>query len=216
MRIAADGYNFLVSGLILLIVMIVLRIRLDLAWLSFPIIADSIYILFVLFFFRDPKRQTPDNALAVVSPADGRVIAVDDNIPEYFSEFKHRISIFLSMLDVHINRIPLGGKVGRLEYHKGKFLPAFREKASELNEHTVIMIENDLGQIGFCQRAGAVARRIIYNIKKGDTVTAGERFGLIRFGSRVDLYLPENLKINVRPKDKVRAGETILAEFLNS
>ena len=213
MRIAADGFYFLVSGLVLLIILIALRLRLDPVWLSFPIIADSIYILFVLFFFRDPDRCTPDNPRGVISPADGSVIAVDEVIPEYFSEFKYRISIFLSMLDVHINRIPIGGRVRRLEYHRGKFLPAFREKASELNEHTIITIESEFGQIGFCQRAGAIARRIIYNIKKGDTVTAGERFGLIRFGSRVDLYLPENMKILVRPKDRVRAGETILAEF---
>lgn len=213
MKIASDAYYFLVSGLALLIAMIVLLVRYEIAWLNYPIIAVSIYILLVIFFFRDPDRRIPDNPQALISPADGRVIAVDDKIPEYFSEFKQRVSIFLSMLDVHINRIPIAGKIQRLEYHKGKFLPAFREKASELNEHTVIVIKNVNGKIGLCQRAGAVARRIIYNIKLGDKVNAGERFGLIRFGSRVDMYLPENMIVHSRPKDKVRAGETIIAEF---
>ena len=133
--------------------------------------------------------------------------------PYYFKEKVTRVSIFLSVFNVHVNRIPVEGKVEFVKYLKGKFLVAFADKASEENEQSIIGIRHKKGKILFKQIAGIIARRIVFHVEEGDSVTAGERFGLIRYGSRVDVYFPKNAKIKVTLKDKVIGGESILGEF---
>ena len=213
MKISSEGLYFIYPGAVVLVVLLTLYFILDLSILVYPVLASALFLAFVLFFFRDPDREVPDNALAVISPADGKIVALDNRVPDYFNGYSIRLSIFLSMLNVHINRIPVEGSVSRLEYHPGKFKPAFTEKASELNEHTTIEIDNDYGRIGFCQRAGTIARRIVCNLSEGQRVSMGERFGMIRFGSRVDVYMPENVRLLSRIGDKVKAGETVIGEF---
>jgi phosphatidylserine decarboxylase len=214
MKLASDAVRFLIPAVVLLSLLILAWLFTSLDLLVYLILAVIVFTLFILFFFRDPSRIPPDKPDVIISPADGKVICVDDRIPAYIKGFKRRISIFLSMLDVHINRIPVDGQVGRIEYHPGKFKPAFSEKAYEENEHTVIEIDNSRGRIVLCQRAGMIARRIVCNLKTGQTVKAGERFGLIRFGSRVDLYLPDNVRILTEIGTRVLAGESVLGEFV--
>jgi phosphatidylserine decarboxylase len=133
--------------------------------------------------------------------------------PYYFKTKVRRVSIFLSVFNVHINRIPVSGKVEFLKYIKGKFLVAFDDKASEENEQSIIGIRLEKGKILFKQIAGIIARRIVFHVVVGDTVNAGDRFGLIRYGSRVDIFFPENVELKVSLKDKVYGGETIIGEF---
>ena len=213
MKLSSESFRFLIPGILLFILIGLMTIAIDHVLLSYLLIAVTLYIFIILFFFRDPDRSVPDNPRALVSPADGRVIAVDENIPDYFRGSKKRVSIFLSMLDVHINRVPVDGKINRVDHRSGRFRAAFTETAAEENEHTIIEIENSYGKIGFCQRAGMIARRIVCNLKDGQTVQRGERFGMIRFGSRVDLYLPENVSISVSKGARVTGGETVIGEF---
>lgn len=167
--------------------------------------------LFVLSFFRDPERQTPFGESIVISPADGRIIRLEKVSSGIISKDEcFMVSIFMSVFNVHVNRIPLTGRVGEIKYNKGKFISAFKEKASKDNENNAIMIHNGKCTIEFVQIAGLIARRIVCWVKKGDNVVAGNRFGLIRFGSRVDVYLPLNFSPEVAIGQKVKAGETIL------
>lgn len=166
-------------------------------------------------FFRDPDRVIPERPAAVVSPADGKVIAasVVDNSPFYDGRTM-KISIFMSVFNVHINRIPCDGRVKEINYHPGKFIAANFDKASLENEHNAVFIETDQGKhLCVVQVAGLIARRIICKIKPGDSVIRGQRFGLICFGSRLDVYLPTDIKLNVTVGDKIQAGETILGRF---
>lgn len=213
MKLSSESFRFLIPGILLFVLAGLLTIVIDHPLFSYLLIAVTLYIFIILFFFRDPDRADPDNPYAIIAPADGRVIAVDENIPDYFNGLEKRVSIFLSMLDVHINRIPADGKINRMYHVSGRFRAAFTEKAAEQNEHTVIEIENAYGKIGFCQRAGMIARRIVCNLKAGQAVQRGERFGMIRFGSRVDLYLPENVRISISKGARVYGGETIIGEF---
>jgi phosphatidylserine decarboxylase len=213
MRIAPEGYHIILAGITLLIIFAALLLASGERLFVYPFLAALIFSGFSLFFFRDPKRLPPQIQNVVLAPADGKIIALDNRIPAYFEGYASRLSIFLSMLDVHINRLPINGRVERIEYHRGKFTPAFKEKASELNEHTIIELSGERGRIGFCQRAGTIARRIVCNLKVNDNAIQGERFGMIRFGSRVDVYLPENVLIKASRGQHVRAGETIIAEF---
>lgn len=214
MRIASEGFVLIFPGLGLIAVLIVAYTLTGAYILLYPLFAALLLTAFITFFFRDPERAIPNNALGIISPADGRVIALDNKIPQYFKGYKTRLSIFLSIFDVHINRLPLSGAVSRLEYHPGKFHAAFTEKAADSNEHTIIEITNNQGKLGFCQRAGTLARRIVCNLRYGQNVNAGERFGMIRFGSRVDIYMPENVRPLSRPGDRVLAGETVIGEFI--
>jgi phosphatidylserine decarboxylase len=173
-----------------------------------------IIFIFNFYFFRDPERVIPKGKDLVLSPADGTVVLIEEvNEPYYFKEKVMRVSIFLSVFNVHVNRVPVAGIVEFVKYIKGKFLVAFADKASEENEQSIIGIRHEKGKILFKQIAGIIARRIIYNLKEGETVSAGERFGLIRYGSRVDVFFPSNATIHVKLKDKVVGGETILGEF---
>ena len=173
-----------------------------------------IFVLFSLYFFRDPDRTIPADENAILSPADGKVIVirkVKENV--YLKGPATQVSIFMSILDVHVNRIPMNGVVGYFNYYPGKFLPAYREKASTDNEQTVIGIENNRTKILFKQIAGIIARRVVCHIREGFHVRKGERFGMIKFGSRADIFLPENVEVKVKLNQKVKGGESIIGEI---
>lgn len=178
------------------------------------ILLSLILLIFTLNFFRDPDRKSPGKDDVVISPADGRVLLVkevDDN--KYINGKAKQISIFMSPLNVHVNRIPIDGKVEYLKYHHGKYLAAFEDKASDVNERSEFGINSKYGKVFFTQVAGFIARRIVYDIKEGDSVHQGDRFGMIKFGSRVDVIVPFNWHEKVQKDDKVTAGETILFEI---
>jgi phosphatidylserine decarboxylase len=167
-------------------------------------------------FFRDPDRIIPDEEGIVVSPADGKVILTEivPNSP-FFSGQTLKISIFMSVFNVHVNRIPYDGRVKELDYHPGKFFSANLDKASQENEHNAVFIEMDNTKpLCVVQVAGLIARRIICKIQPGDHVIRGQRFGLICFGSRLDVYLPTDIKLRVAVGDKVKAGVSILGQFV--
>ncbi len=168
--------------------------------------------LFLIFFFRNPKRVIPDHERAVVAPADGRVIHAGRWTEDQFlkrSVFK--ISIFMSVFNVHVNRIPVSGTIIDIIYKKGRFFSANFNKASQLNERNILLLETkDQKEILFIQIAGFIARRIVCWIKKGDSVLKGQRFGLICFGSRVDIFLPLETRIKVKVGQRVKGGETIM------
>jgi phosphatidylserine decarboxylase len=172
---------------------------------------------FFLFFFRDPDRQIPSGADLVVSPADARVMVAGD-VPwagAPAGEWKV-ISMFLSPMDVHVNRTPVGGTVTRVEYHPGKFLPAYKTEAGELNEWTEVWFDRPGGPVVVRQIVGILARRIVCRVKAGDRVQPGDRFGVMKFGSRIDLFIPRSATIKVKPGDKVVGGETTIATLASS
>ncbi|MDZ7623264.1 MAG: phosphatidylserine decarboxylase family protein [Ignavibacteriaceae bacterium] len=178
------------------------------------ILVAAVILLLTLNFFRDPKRKTPAQNGIIVTPADGKVIVIKQNITNSFvGENCNQISIFMSPLNVHVNRIPITGKVEHLKYHEGKFIAAFEDKASENNERMETGLVSDGDKILFTQIAGFLARRIVNDLKVGDNVTIGERFGMIKFGSRVDVFVPGKWKPVVQLNDNVYAGETILFEL---
>ncbi len=167
-----------------------------------------------LFFFRDPDRQIPDLPDAVLSPADGRVMIVGTpagtNVP---SGTWQQVSIFLSPMNVHVNRIPLAGRVTHVEYHPGSFLPAYKREAGDLNEYTEVWLNHGPQTIVVRQIVGLLARRIVCRTRVGATVKAGERYGVMKFGSRMDLFLPDDATLRVSVGDRVVAGITVLAEL---
>jgi phosphatidylserine decarboxylase len=172
--------------------------------------------VFTFYFFRDPKRTPPANkADLLLSPADGKVILLEEMDDPIFHEARVRkISIFLSPLNVHVNRIPATGTIQFERYIPGEYLVAWHEKASELNERSEIgMVHTSGAKILFKQIAGAVARRIVYDVKVGDSVDAGERFGIVKFGSRMDVIVPLDVELSIAIGDKVVGGETVLGRF---
>jgi phosphatidylserine decarboxylase len=167
--------------------------------------------LFVLFFFRDPERAVPEEKGVVVSPADGRVIVVKDVYePDYLKQDVKQISIFLSVFNVHVNRVPSAGTVEVVKYNPGKFLVASVDKASTDNEQTAVVISDGKNKILVKQIAGLIARRIVCYAKAGDAVKVGERYGLIRFGSRVDLFLPRTAEVRVKVGDRVKGARDVM------
>jgi phosphatidylserine decarboxylase len=167
--------------------------------------------LFVLYFFRDPQRTIPADPGAVVSPADGHVIEIVDETSEGVAG--KRITVFLSVFDVHVNRTPVAGRISKVEYKPGRFYAAMRKRASEENEQNIITVTTPAGDIVFKQIAGAIARRVICWKRVGDHVALGERIGMIRFGSRVDIWLPLSAEILVRHRQMVYGGKSILAKW---
>ena len=167
--------------------------------------------LFVFYFFRNPDRKIPMEPGVVVSPADGRVVVVKDE--ENAGRPGKRVSIFLAIWNVHVNRSPAAGKITRLEYKPGKFLAAWAEKASLENEQNVFTLASEHGEIVFKQIAGWVARRVVSWKKSGDTVGRGELVGLVRFGSRVDLWLPAGAEIAVKVGENVKGGSSVIARM---
>ncbi len=168
---------------------------------------------FILYFFRDPERFIPSDPSAIISPADGKVIGVDKLSDSKFTEQEVvKISIFMNVFNVHVNRNPLNGTVEKVIHSPGKFYSADTTKAEEYNEQCAVVLNSDKGKkIAYVQIAGLIARRIVCWLEPGDNVKKGSRFGLIRFGSRVDVYLPADTPVNVAVGQKVTAGETILA-----
>ncbi len=166
---------------------------------------------FVFSFFRDPERRIPAEPGAVVSPADGRVVVVTDE--ENSGRAGKRISIFLAIWNVHVNRAPAAGTITKLEYRPGKFLAAMRERASVENEQNIIALSTDAGEFTFKQIAGLIARRVVCWKKAGDQVERGERIGLVRFGSRVDLWVPKEAEILVALGDNVKGGSSVVARW---
>jgi phosphatidylserine decarboxylase len=164
---------------------------------------------FMAFFFRDPERRPPEMPGAVLAPADGRVMDVSEVVDPFVGP-AYRVSIFLSPLDVHVNRAPIAGAVVGVEHRAGAFVPAYRADASEINERTTVAIQGEEMRVVVRQIAGTLARRVVCRLRPGDRVAAGERFGIIKFGSRADVVLPLEVRLAVRSGDRVRAGETVL------
>jgi phosphatidylserine decarboxylase len=167
--------------------------------------------LFVTFFFRDPNRTPPPDPDAIVSPADGRVMEIVEESRD--AQPGRRISVFLSIFDVHVNRSPVAGRITAIEYRTGKFYAAMRGRASAENEQNSFHVMTDRGEVVFKQIAGWVARRIVCWKLVGDSVIRGERVGMIRFGSRMDIWLPEGVEVVVRPGQHVAAGSSVLARW---
>jgi phosphatidylserine decarboxylase len=167
--------------------------------------------LFVFSFFRDPERVIPADPGAIVSPGDGRVVVVTDE--EYGGRPGKRISIFLAVWNVHVNRAPAAGVITSMEYRPGKFLAAMRERASMENEQNVFTLSTDAGEMVFKQIAGLIARRVVSWKEEGERVARGERIGLVRFGSRVDVWLPKDAEILVRVGENVKGGSSVLARW---
>jgi len=169
--------------------------------------------LFSAYFYRDPDREVPLDPAKIVSPADGRIVAIQPMSDYYVGNNAIRISIFLNIFNVHINRVPCSGSVVNSQYRPGKFLPAFDPRTSEENEQTIIDIQNMRFKLRVKQISGMLARRIVNNLRPGDSVVIGRRFGLIKFGSRVDVIVPTEMALNVQLKQKVVGGKTILGEW---
>jgi phosphatidylserine decarboxylase len=203
--IAKPGYYFIVASVFATVVFSLIGV----ASVAF---AGLVISVFIGYFFRDPDRVVPKEEGAVVSPADGRVIVagpVDEN--PFIDGKSIKISIFMSVFNVHVNRIPHEGRVSKISYFPGKFFSANLDKASKENEHNAVFIETDAGKrICMVQIAGLIARRIICRLREGDIVSRGERFGIICFGSRLDVYLPADTNIRVGVGNRVKAGETII------
>jgi len=172
----------------------------------------GLLFLFTLNFFRDPQRVTPKGDDLVLSPADGKVVLIKDvREDDYLKSDGVQVSIFMSPLNVHVNRFPITGTVGYFKHVPGEFLVAFEDKSSDRNERTLIGVEQGKVRVLFKQIAGFVARRIIADVKVGDAAVAGARFGMIRFGSRVDVIMPRGSEVKVQLGEKTVAGETVLA-----
>ena len=178
-------------------------------------IALLTFFILILQFFRNPKRHTKLNDEQVISPVDGKVVVIEEvEESEYFKDKRLQVSVFMSPINVHVTRYPIGGKVVFSKYHPGKYLVAWHPKSSEENERTTVVVENaTFGKVLYRQIAGALARRIVNYAKKDQNVVQGTDAGFIKFGSRVDLFLPLNTKLKVQLNQKVKGGESIIAEL---
>lgn len=208
MPIARDGWPLIFVLLGLAAVLFLLR------W---PWVGGAFLLLglFTAFFFRDPERAVPTDPRLVLAPADGKVIVAGPApVGNPLGEGASQVSIFLSVFDVHVNRAPIGGRISHVEYNEGQFLPAFQDKASLANEQNSVTIDDFDGgrSVTFKQIAGIIARRIVFKKKVGDAVAAGERVGMIKFGSRVDMFLPRDVRLRVKKGDRVVAGVSAVGE----
>lgn len=208
--IAVEGYPFIFGFLTLTVVMAILGHHVHSGFIA-PAILCLLLTLFTTYFFRNPERNTPTNENAVIAPADGVVIFSGQVVEPFTSKEMEKISIFMSVFSVHVNRAPISGKVVDSFYTKGKFFDVRDERATFENEQKGLVLETSPGvRLVVVQVAGLIARRIICYAKVGDMLTRGRRYGLIRFGSRLDIYLPLGTKINVAMGQKTVAGETVL------
>lgn len=210
-----EGYRIiLLTAFFLIAANIISYITVNTYWIKFVILLLSIIIfLLVLQFFRNPRRTTQLNDAHIVSPVDGKVVVIEEVYEkEYFKEKRLQVSIFMSPINVHVTRHPIGGTVKYSKYHPGKFLVAWHPKSSEENERTTVVVENKkAGEILYRQIAGALAKRIVNYAEEGRDVIQGSDSGFIKFGSRVDVLLPLNTKVNVKLQDKVKGGMSIIA-----
>lgn len=204
--IAHEGYPFIAIAAFLSLVF-------SITGLNTLLLLSLLATAFITYFFRDPERFVPADSNLIISPADGKVIVIEEVTDERFThQDAIKISIFMNVFNVHVNRAPLSGTVEKIIYRPGKFYSADSVKGAEQNEYCGIVLNNSHGfKIACVQVAGLIARRIVCYLEQGDTIAAGRRFGLIRFGSRVDLYLPRSMATQVKIGQKVIAGETILA-----
>jgi phosphatidylserine decarboxylase len=204
--VAREGILFIIIGTGLTSIFLILNWK----FLASPL---AVLTLLIIYFFRDPDRTLINEKRAVLTPADGKVISIEklNNSDNLLKAPAIKISIFMSIFNAHINRIPIRGKIAQLSYHPGKFFSANRDKASLYNEHNIVILETDQRKkIVLVQIAGLIARRIVCWVKKGDLVETGQRFGLIRFGSRLEVYLPSDTTLMVKKGGKVKAGQTVI------
>lgn len=206
-KLAPEGYPF---------ILVSIAITALVAVLGRPLFAVPFFVLtlFLLYFFRDPERTVPQDQNIFVSPADGRVILIRDvHEPEHVDEDMKEVSIFMSPFDVHVNRSPCRGEVKRVKHSRGRFFAAYKDEASIRNEKIEMVLGTEFGDIVVRQVAGFVARRAVCRKNPGDLLGRGERYGIIKFSSRLDVYLPKHVNIKVKLNDHVKAGETIIAEI---
>ena len=210
--VAREGLKIILPAFVLAFILLIAGICFEkniliiCFWLAFA------FFLFSLGFFRDPERATPTGENLIISPADGKVVAICPENDEFVGKAT-RVSIFMSIFNVHVNRIPLSGTVRSIDYSKGRFLPAMKPETSFENERNTIGLESEKMKLKFTQIAGIMARRIVSYLKVNDQVKTGQRFGLIMFGSRVDLLVPETVNLKVKIGDKVIAGHSVIGEF---
>ena len=218
MTIHKEGYTSIALTLLVIFVLnafIDYRYA-DITWLRWLIYAVSLVLFItVLQFFRNPRRAWVSHDKMIICPADGKVVVIEETIEEeYFKDKRLQVSIFMSPVNVHINRNPISGVVRFFKYHPGKYLAAWNPKSSTENERTTVVVEHETGtQVLFRQIAGALARRIVWYVKEGDVVEQTREFGFIKFGSRVDLFLPLGTKVDLELNQIVRGGITVLGEL---
>ncbi|MEP1150526.1 MAG: phosphatidylserine decarboxylase family protein [Balneola sp.] len=215
---AREGYLSMALAVIITVLVFALTSLYITHWIAYPIyIIVGVCCGIVIYFFRDPERTTPQGDSLIISPADGVVVLVKEYQEDiYIKDKATQISIFLSPLDVHVNRNPISGKLEYLKYHPGKYLMAWNEHASDLNERADFGVLHPTGtKFFFKQITGFLARRIVYHIKKGDDLVAGERFGMMKFGSRMDVIVPSNVEVKVKEGDRTIAGESIIGEIIS-
>jgi phosphatidylserine decarboxylase len=207
MSIAREGWPYIAS-------LLGLAALLAAARLPWPAGLCAGLAVFTLFFFRDPERAVPQDPRLVLSPADGRVVKLA-KAPEAnpLAPGAWQVSIFLSVFDVHVNRAPIGGRIARVDYTRGEFLPAFDDKASLRNEQNSVLVEREGARVAFKQIAGLIARRIVFRKRVGELVEGGERVGMIKFGSRVDLFVGEAVRLRVKVGDRVTGGVSVIGEL---
>ncbi len=214
---AREGYLIIAIAAVISLVLVVVAWQLNPFLQVVLLLLAAFVLLFTLYFFRDPHRVPPEEASdLILSPADGKVVVVDENVnePLFLKGPAKQISIFLSPLNVHVNRVPADGVIEHTNYVPGEYLVAWHPKASEKNERSELGLRHPSGaRILFKQIAGAVARRIVFHLNEGDTVKAGERFGIVKFGSRMDVLMPLDAEIAVEVGEKVTAGLTVLARL---
>ncbi len=218
-KIHREGYRIIIGVLILLAA---INVAVQLLWpglnaLQIVLLAGSVLLFaFILYFFRMPARHVEPNPLLIYAPADGKVVVIEETMEkEYFKDTRLQISIFMSPFNMHSNKYPISGTVSYVKYHPGKKIVAWSPKSSELNERSTVVVESESGtEILIRQVAGAVARRIVTYSKKGEKVQQGGELGFIKFGSRVDIFLPEGTEVDVQMFEQVRANRTIVAKVL--
>ncbi|PZW39716.1 phosphatidylserine decarboxylase [Mesonia algae] len=211
-----EGYKILGFSLLAFLVINILSYSfIDILWLqSAVLIVTAVLFLLVVQFFRNPQRKTVINDSTIVSPVDGKVVVIEEVFEkEFFKEKRLQVSVFMSPINVHVTRYPVNGIVTYSKYHPGKYLVAWHPKSSEENERTTVVVKNKaFGEILYRQVAGALAKRIVNYAKVNDKAVQGDDSGFIKFGSRVDLYLPLNTKLNVKLNEKVKGGVSVIAK----
>lgn len=210
-----EGHQIIIVTFIVVLVGLFLTDHfISIPWLQMALmLLLLVFLLLILQFFRNPKRKTNPNNNTIVSPVDGKIVVIEEVFEnEFFKDKRLQVSVFMSPINVHVTRYPIGGNVVFSKYHPGKYLVAWHPKASEENERTTVVVENDTyGNILYRQIAGALAKRIVNYAKEGTQVAQGEDSGFIKFGSRVDVFLPLDANIKVQLNQKVRGGESIIA-----
>lgn len=216
MKLHREGFKIIfITLLVLTLINFPLEMFFMREWYTDTVLVLSV-ILFILIvqFFRDPHRETPVGNDLIIAPADGKVVVIEEvDEPEYLKTKCRQISIFMSPINVHVNRYPTSGEVLYEKYHPGKYLVAWHPKSSTENERTTVVVEHPKGQVLFRQIAGALAKRIVNYAKVGHAAKAGAEYGFIKFGSRIDIYLPLECEINVELNQKTVGGETVIARW---